>query len=505
MAQNQEVSGSWGLPLAVTVIGAFMAILDSSIVNVAIPHIMLVFGASTQSVQWIVTIYLLALGVVVPLSGWLSDRVGMKQLYIASLVVFTFGSALSAISPTLSFLIVARVIQAIGGGMIMPVTMSMVYRMVPRDRIGTAMGFWGLSLLLAPALGPTLGGYLVQYVDWRWIFTINIPIGILGSMAAFAWLPNFTHHPAGRLDWLGAISSATGLFFLLFAFTEGQAWGWGAESIVFFFYAAVVALGFFVVWELYGAKQPLLDLRVFRYGSYTASIIASVIINVGMFSALFFVPLFLQNLRGLSPFDTGLAMMPGALATGVMMPFAGRIYDRIGPVIPGVVGFVVMAYGTFLFHTMTATVPISLIVFWMIIRGLGMGLCMMPLMTGGMSVVPIAMIPRASAVQNIMQRIAGSFGIAIVTSVMLNQQGAYASQISSTLTAASPMAPSILAQGPNLLVQLWQEVQGLALIRAMDNVFVLAAALLLVAVIPVLFVRRHLNPDAEAAGLAMVE
>lgn len=505
MAENQAVSRSWGLALAVTVVGAFMAILDSSIVNVAIPHIMLVFGVSTQSVQWIVTIYLLALGVVVPLSGWLSDRIGMKQLYIASLVVFTFGSGLSAISPTLSFLIVARVIQAIGGGMIMPVTMSMVYRMVPRDRIGTAMGFWGLSLLLAPALGPTLGGYLVQYVDWRWIFTINIPIGILGSMAAYAWLPKFSHQPAGRLDWVGALSSASGLFFLLFAFTEGQAWGWGSEAIVFFFYAAVVALGFFVLWELYVAKNPLLDLRVFRYGSYTASIIASVIINVGMFSALFFVPLFLQNLRGLSPFQTGLAMMPGALATGVMMPFAGRIYDKIGPVLPGVVGFLIIAWGTFLFHTMTATIPVSLIVFWMIIRGFGMGLCMMPVMTAGMSVVPNSMIPRASAVQNIMQRVAGSFGIAILTSVMINQQNAYAAQISSTVTAASPLAPAILAQGQSLVVQLWSDVQGLALIRAMDNVFVLAAGLLLVAIIPVLFIRRHLNPAAEAAGLAMVE
>ena len=492
----------WILALAVTVIGAFMAILDTSIVNVAIPHIMTVFGVSQNDVQWIVTIYLLALGVVVPLSGWLGDTVGLKRLYIASLLVFTLGSALSALSPSLGFLIWARVLQALGGGMIMPTTMSMVFQMVPRDRIGTAMGFWGLSLLLAPAIGPTVGGYLVEYVDWRWIFTINIPIGILGSLAAAAWLPEFPRREAGRLDWPGALSAAIGLFALLFALTEGQAWGWTSEGIAYLFYTAFIAIGFFVLWELYGAKTPLLDLRVFRYPSFTASIIAMVILTIGMFSALFFIPIFLQNLRGLSPFQTGLVMMPGALASGIMMPVAGRIYDRIGPKLPGVIGFLGLAVGTYLLHEMTSDVPTGFIVLVMVIRGFAMGLAMMPLMTGGMSVIPQPLISRASAIQNIMQRVAGAFGIAALTEVMLVRQSVYIEAMREAVTPASPAIQSLLAGGQGAIVYLWDEIQIQSLVRAMDDVFVLSAALIVMAIVAVVFVKRHLVPGEHRKSVA---
>jgi EmrB/QacA subfamily drug resistance transporter len=174
----------WGLPLLAVIIGSFMSILDSTIVNVAIPTLQSTFGASTDQVQWVVTIFLLALGVVVPVSGWLADRYGLTRVYIASLIIFTAGSALCGLSTSLAELVFFRLLQGIGGGLLAPITMAMVYRLVPRDRIGTAMGLYGLTIAFGPALGPTLGGYLVQYVDWRLIFYINVPIGIFAVIAA---------------------------------------------------------------------------------------------------------------------------------------------------------------------------------------------------------------------------------------------------------------------------------------------------------------------------------
>ena len=216
-AGGSGLTGGWLVPVLVALIGAFMSILDTSIVNVAIPTIMNVFNANTSTVAWVVTIYMLVMGIVVPLSGWLGDKLGFKRLYILSMAVFAFGSLLCAMSWSINTLIAARVLQALGGGMIMPTTMAMIYRMVPKKRIGSAMGIFGIALLVAPAIGPALGGYLVEYVNWRWIFTINLPIGVIGILLSLFLLPEFQTREAGRLDIGGALTAATGLFCLLLA------------------------------------------------------------------------------------------------------------------------------------------------------------------------------------------------------------------------------------------------------------------------------------------------
>jgi EmrB/QacA subfamily drug resistance transporter len=211
----------WLAPVLVALIGAFMSLLDSSIVNVAIPTIMGVFNVGTSDVQWVSTIYMLALGVIIPFSGWLGDRIGFKRLYMLSMGLFVVGSLLCTLSWNLNSLVVSRVIQAFGGGMIMPTTMAMIFRMVPRTQIGRAMGIYGIALMVAPAIGPTLGGYLVDFVDWRWIFTINLPVGAIGILLAFFVLPEFQSKHPGRLDLAGGFTAAGALFCLLLALNKG--------------------------------------------------------------------------------------------------------------------------------------------------------------------------------------------------------------------------------------------------------------------------------------------
>ncbi len=493
----------WIVALLVTVIGGFMAILDSSIVNVAIPKIMSVFGMSTSQVQWIVTIYMLTLGVVVPTSAWIGDRIGYKRLYVLSLAVFTIGSALSGLSWSGSALIGFRVLQALGGGMIMPVMTSMVYRMVPRNRIGSAMGILGVAIIVAPALGPTVGGYLVQFVDWRLIFYINVPIGIFGILAAQRVLPNFQRHPVGRFDTVGFLSSAGGLFTLLYALSQGQTLGWTSENIVLMLVGAGALLIFFVWWEML-VEHPLLDVRVFRYGIFTWSNLLVIATTVALFSGVFYIPLFLQNIAGMGALETGLILMPSALMSGVMMPISGRLFDRLGPRPLAFVGLVIVAFATFLMHNLNVYTPTSTIVWWLVVRGLGMGFMMMPVQAAGLNAIPTRMVGQASAFSNIIQRVAGSFGIAYLTSYLDGRMASHTNDLTAAIAPNHPAVIQLLAAighqfgawfpglQPTVLGNLFLSgmVSQQSFVSGIDDVFLLTTLILIVAFIPVMFLHK---------------
>jgi EmrB/QacA subfamily drug resistance transporter len=505
--------GSWVISVLIALIGAFMAILDSSIVNVAIPTIMRVFNTNTSTVEWVVTVYMLALGVVVPLSGWLGDRLGFKRLYMLSLAVFTCGSLLCTLSWNVQSLIAARVVQALGGGMIMPTTMAMVYRMVPRDRIGTAMGVLGIALFVAPAVGPTLGGYLVEYVDWRWIFTINLPIGLLGVALSLLFLPEFPPVEAGSLDLAGAATAATGLFALLLALSKGADWGWTSETTALLFYTSAVSLGLFIYLEL-TCPNPLLDLRVFRYRNFALANTIVVVTTIGLYAGVFYVPLFLQTIRGLGAMETGLLMMPGALASGLMMPVAGRIYDRIGPRFMAVAGLSVVALTTYLFHYIDVVTPNRVIVTWLVMRAVSMSFASMPAQTAALAGLPPELVGRASAVTNIINRVSGSFGIAILTSVLNRRIALHTVRMASQLTVDNPAVASfferalalvgggaaVAAQARSIATAYLQGmVAQAAFVRGIDDIFLIAAGFALAGTIPALFLRK--GQDGVRLGL----
>ncbi|MCY0863747.1 MAG: DHA2 family efflux MFS transporter permease subunit [Sulfobacillus sp.] len=503
---------AWGITLFVLIVGAFMSILDTSIVNIAIPKLESVFSVTTDQVQWVVTIYLLALGVVVPASSYLGDRFGYHRVYIFSLVLFTIGSALSGLSWNLTALIVFRVIQAIGGGLIMPVTMAMIYRIVPRDRIGTAMGFWGLALIVAPAIGPTLGGYLVEYVNWRYIFYVNVPIGIIGVVLALRYVPPFPVIHRGDFDLPGFLMVAAGLFGLLLVFSEGQSWGWTSEASILVLMASLWALVWFVVWEL-GQAHPLLDLRVFQYDSFTVANLLTVIITIGMYSGIFYVPLFLQTVAGFGALKTGLIMMPAALASALMMPISGRLYDRIGARPLALVGLSLLAMTTYLLHNLTINTPIPTIILWLVLRGFGMGMSMMPITTGGMSAVPGHEVGSASAVNNILQRVGGSFGLAVMTALLTNRQAVHAEAMAATITPTAngyavwnqvhalfaPLGFGVVPTTQLTTTELYGLVQEQSFVLAMGDIFVVAALVTAVGVFVALFLKTYRTHNGERA------
>jgi EmrB/QacA subfamily drug resistance transporter len=477
--QRGASTTAWLVPLTVLVVGSFMSTLDTSIVNVAVPHIQTELGASADDVEWIVTGYTLALGVVVPLSGWLGQRLGLTTVYNIALAGFAIASGLCGLAWNLDVLIGFRILQAIPGGVLPVVTMTLLYQIVPREKIGTAMGMYGLGVVVAPAVGPTLGGWLVQYVDWRLIFYINVPIGILGTLAAMAVFPRIHPTTWPKFDLWGFLSVAYGLFALLLAFSKGQTWGWTGYRVEILLVSALLSLALFVVIEL-EVDDPLVDVRVFKSWQFTNSLILIAVTTTGMFTVLYYIPQFLQVTQGLQALDAGLVLMPSALALVVLMPVTGQLYDRIGARWPAVVGLLIMAYGQLLMAKITPAAPESTIVLWTTIRNVGTGLAMMPIMTAGIAALPTSLTSSGSAMNNVIQRVSSSVAIAVFGGLIASQQAQLMSDRGALLSNNVNTVPQLKAaasQGTMGLLGIYQQLQQYVTAETYANAFLVVGIL----------------------------
>jgi EmrB/QacA subfamily drug resistance transporter len=499
VASAPAAQAGWGLPLVVLIVGMFMSILDTSIVNVAIPTLQNEFGVTTDDVQWVITAYTLMLGVVVPASAWLGDRFGLNRLYNVALVGFAAGSALCGLAWDLNSLVIFRIVQAIPGGILPVVSLPMVYRIVPREKIGAAMGLYGLGIVVAPAIGPTLGGYLVEYVDWRLIFYINVPVGILGAVAAALVLPKFAGVPGRRFDALGFVTIGGGLFALLLALSEGETWGWNSYRILGLITVSVLSLALFVVIEL-EVDDPLLDVRVFRYWAFTNSLLLISVLMVGLFGVLFYIPLFLQQVQGLGALNAGITLLPQALVMAVLMPFAGRVYDRIGPRWPATIGVTIVAVATYMMHSLTIDTSREQIIWWLMFRAVGLGIAMMPIMTAGLAAIPTAQVNAASAFNNVAQRTSAALGLAVLTAIFTTQSAQQMAGRAALLPAdtatphlGGPTVPDWLG-----VYATYHQTQLLVFVDALDDLLLIAAGLSAVGALGALLLRSGPAPATSA-------
>jgi EmrB/QacA subfamily drug resistance transporter len=497
----------WGLPLAVVVIGMFMSILDTSIVNVAVPTIQREFGVSTGDIQWISTAYTLCLGVIVPTSAWLGERLGLRRLYLLALIGFSVFSALCGMAWDLNSMVVFRILQAVPGG-VLPVTcLTILYRMVPPNKLGAAMGLYGLGIVVAPGVGPTLGGYLVEYVDWRLIFYINVPVGVFGVLAAMAILPSFPGASTRRFDLPGFLCIAVGLFALLLALSEGQDWGWTSYRVLILLAGSVNLLALFVVIEL-SSDHPLLDVRVFACWPFVNSLLLISVMSIGLFAVLFYVPLFLQESQQLTAMTTGLTVFPQALVMAVMMPTAGRIYDRFGPRWPALIGLTLGGIGTLLLTGINADMTRPELIIWMMIRAAGFGLGMMPIMTGGISALPANVVNAGSAFNTLAQRVTSALGLAALTALTTGKQAQLMLDRSELLTAAGPgVLPRIAQmqqQAPAEVLLLWQQLKVEVQAQSLSDVFLISGICTLAGLFLAVFLRQGRPSGAEPAEVAEV-
>ncbi len=516
-AGRQEAAGYKWLALAVVVIGTFMAILDSSIVNIAIPKMMAVFGSNTDQIQWVLTGYMMTMGIVIPLSGYLSDIFGTKKVYVWALAVFTLGSAFCGIAWSNNSMVTARVLQAVGAGVMMPVSMAIIYQVIPLHQRGFALGLWGIAAMAAPTIGPTLSGYIVENLNWRLIFTINLPVGVIGVILASILLREMPKNPARGFDYPGFLTSSVGLGTLLLALSKGHAEGWTSFYIVSLLMVSAASLLSFVFIEL-TVKNPMLDLRLLQIRNYSVSIIIASLLGIGLFGGIFLLPIFLENIRGLTAMQTGLLMFPGALATGITMPISGRLFDKYGAKPLVTTGLLILVWSTYRLHFLDLDTSPETLRNLFFIRGIGMGFAMMPATTAGMNSVPQNKVARASALSNVVRQIAGSLGIAALTTIMQQRQSFHLVRIAEKISDFNPNTLDALNLFQGLLVRSGQSaaeagqtipallsglVQRSAAVLAIEETF-LVTVFICAAAIPLVFLLKEQRRTAgQAAGQAV--
>lgn len=497
----------WQATLVIA-LGMLMAVLDSTIVSVVLPQIATAFHTDYQTITWVGTGYFLAQAAIIPIVGYLSDRVGSKTIFLMALGLFTLGSALCVLAPTASWLITFRVLQGLGGGALMPVAMATIFRLFdPTERAG-AIALLLIPLLLGPAFGPTLGGYLATSFSWNAIFTINLPIGV--AAFALAWLvlrgkaaeaSDTEASTAQGLDLFGLALSMAGFSALVYGITEAGSRGWGDPLVLAFLAGGGALLLVFVVVEL-RASDPVMDVRLFRSYAFTmANVLQWATVGV-LFSSLFLVPVFFERVEGLSALTTGEILISQGLATAVGIALAGKLYNTTGPRILAVVGSALVALSMLGFTDLTVTTTGADVQLWLILRGLGLGLVGQPLQTLAVSVVSNRQMAKASSLINSTKIVFGAVGIAAFTTYLTQQTTTHASDIGAGLLTNPPgsLAATCLAQ----VGQQTQALQGCiaqhALTMGLNDTFLISLVGCVICTALAFFLGR--DPALEAAKQA---
>jgi MFS transporter, DHA2 family, multidrug resistance protein len=405
--------------MGIVMVGTMMATLDTSIVNVSIPKIMADFGVNIDDIEWVLTGYMIAFATLMPLTSWLRDRVGYKALYMGSLFIFTLGSLLCGAAWNLESLIGARIIQALGGGAITPTGMAMISEVFPPEERGKAIGIWGVGVIMGPAIGPTLGGYLTQTFGWRSIFLVNLPIGIVALIAASLLLIKDLPHKSRHrpFDVWGFIFLSIFLVLFLLGLSKGEREGWTSTYIVT---CAIISFTSFVLFILVDSQisYGIIDLHLFKSPIFSICSFIIVVRSVALFGGIFLMPLFLQQQMGFEEIQSGLILMPGALVIMLFMPIAGRLGDRIGPRMPTLIGVILVAWSMFMYWNMDVSMSMFDIIKPMLVRGVGLAFLMAPIMAASLNAVPQQKSGMASSMLNIIMQVSGSIGIALLASVL---------------------------------------------------------------------------------------
>lgn len=483
----------------VVVLGAIMSILDITVVSVALNTFQEEFNATAAEVAWTMTGYTLALASVIPLTGWAADRFGTKRLYLIAVALFTAGSVLCATATSLELLVVYRVLQGLGGGMLMPLGMTILTHAAGPERVGRVMAVLGIPMLLGPIFGPILGGALIESASWHWIFLINLPIGILAIVYAWIVLPKDEVEPSETFDWLGMVLLSPGLAAFLYGVSsipeEGTAMA--ARVLVPMVVGALLIVAF-VPWAL--AKRnihPLVELRLFKNRNMTVAIIAMSLFAIAFFGASLLFPLYFIQVRGEGTLDTGWLLAPQGLGAMITMPIAGILADKIGPGKIVLTGVTVITAGMAMFTQIGADTSYAYILGALFIMGLGMGATMMPIMTAALATLTAHNVARGSTLLNITQQVAASIGTALFSVILTNEikdsKFVAAGQALNEAGSDQSAVAAVMEKFGITPAQL-ENLQALAtsdLADAFATVFIVATVLVACCLIPAFFLPRR--------------
>ncbi|QQZ10785.1 DHA2 family efflux MFS transporter permease subunit [Heyndrickxia vini] len=503
--QANQFEGVRGKIIAAVMLGAFVAILNQTLLNVAIPHIMNDLNVSANTVQWLSTGYMLTNGIFIPITAFLIAKLGTKKLLIFAMLAFTIGSFVCSISTSFSLLMVGRVIQAAGAGVIMPLLMTVMLTIFPPEKRGAAMGIMGVAMIFAPAIGPTLSGWLIGHYSWRVLFDIVVPFGILDLIIATVWMKDVTKVTNPKFDTAGFIFSAIGLGFLLYGFSEAGNDGWGSVTVIVSLLVGIIGLILFV-WRELTTDKPMLDLRVFKYDIFALTTVISMVINMAMFAAMILLPIYLQNIRGFTALESGILMLPGAIVMGIMSPISGMLFDRVGSRPLAIIGLIITVLTTWQFTQLTMQTSYGHIMLLYVLRSFGMSFLMTTVMTEGMNQIPLHLASHGTAASNTARTVAGSIGTAFLVTVMSTRSSYHEANFGNIISSSNGFIANKLNElgqglasvsglpsqvGHSLATStIYGKVMQLSTISGINDAFVVATGIAAVALILAFFIKR---------------
>ena len=489
-------------------IGTFMAVLDSTIVNVGLPKIMASFGVGLDKIEWVITAYMLAMAVMLPTSGWIADKFGFKRVYFMGLLLFTVGSLLCGLSNDENTLILSRIIQGLGAGVIQPLGMAIITREFPTRQRGLALGFWAIAAAASVSFGPLIGGYLVDNFSWQLIFTVNIPVGIIALLFTIVVQREYINKKIKDFDFVGFISVVIFLPVLLFALSEGNAAtnadGWSAPYILVCFAISAISFAIFITHELI-TEHPLIDLRLLTNYNFGFCNLILFIFCIGMFGSTFLMPLYLQNSLGYTAFQAGSVFLPVGIIQGIMSPVSGFVSSKISPKVPMIIGICLLSFSFYINSDLSFLTEHNYIMTSLYFRGLGMGIIFTPLSTLSFLDIPREKMAQASSITNTIRQIAGSVGIAIFATILTSRINYHAQIFGNAIQSGTQEFKNVVTnlayhmqvhgggsmvtavkQGQSVLIS---SVMKQAYIQGIDDDFLLASIITIIGLIPILILR----------------
>ncbi|WP_226579557.1 DHA2 family efflux MFS transporter permease subunit [Halobacillus litoralis] len=453
---------------AILLAGSFITILNQTLMITAIPPIMDEMNVTANSAQWLTTVFMLVNGVMIPVSAFLIERFTTRQLFLAAMGIFSVGTVIGGIAPNFPFLLLGRVVQSAGAGVMLPLMQTVFLMIFPVNKRGAAMGYIGLVISFAPAIGPALSGWITSEYTWRYLFWLILPLTIIIMTVAFYVLKNVTELTYPKVDPVSIILSSIGFGGLLYGFTLAGNQGWTSVDTIAVLGIGAVTLTIFILRQL-TINHPMLEFRVFKYPIFSITTVIAMIAFLGLIGSETLIPLYMQNMREFSAYESGLALLPGAVITAFMSPVTGRIFDKIGAKLLAAVGLSIITGASLAFSFLGIETTFTTITVLYAIRMFGLSMVMMPVTTAGLNQLPKKLIPHGAAMSNTMRMVAASVGTAVLVTIM------------TTTTETAQNNPAIDSPG----------------IYGVNIAFFVVTALSLVGLVLALFVKRTYPPDEE--------
>jgi len=459
--------------VAALIIGAFVAILNETLLNIAFPDLMKEFGVQTATIQWLSTAYILVVGILVPVTALLQQWFTTRQMFLSAMILFLAGTIICGTASVFGVLLAGRVVQALGTGLMLPVLMNTILIIFPPEKRGGAMGMIGLVIMFGPAIGPTLSGLIIDSLSWRWLFYLVIPLAAFSVIFAAVFLKNVSDLTKPKVDILSILLSTVGFGGIVYGFSKAGEGSWSDPEVYWTLICGGIALVLFV-WRQLVVKEPILDLRAFKYPMFSLVTVMMLVLMMTLFSTMIMLPLFLQGALLMTAFKSGLTLMPGGIVNGIMAPISGKLFDKFGPRFLVVPGLVLVLIVVWLFTGIESSANAGYVVTLHIILLVGISLIMMPAQTTGLNQLPRHLYPHGTAIMNTLQQVAGAIGTALFITIMSSGSKRYLN------TSPNPNSP---AEAVN------------AMVAGMHSAFWVAFCIGLVALVLGLFVKRTQAPQ----------